>query len=159
METNVYTGKGYVRKETGRDGKRLVSYLLLFCLSQWVGIAAAQQEEKEKAAVVAAEQWLSLVDSGGYPESWREAAGYFRNAITEEEWDRSLKAVRSPLGKRLSRRVKSTNYATSLPGAPDGEYVVIQFETSFENKASAIETVTPMFEQGRGWRVSGYYIK
>jgi hypothetical protein len=46
-----------------------------------------------------------------------------------------------------------------LPGAPDGEYVVIQFETSFENKKSAIETVTPMIEINGGWRVSGYFIK
>jgi hypothetical protein len=55
--------------------------------------------------------------------------------------------------------VKRARYETSLPGAPDGEYVVIQFETSFENKKAAIETVTPMFEKNRGWRVSGYYIQ
>ncbi|MEW6584469.1 MAG: DUF4019 domain-containing protein, partial [Nitrospirota bacterium] len=54
--------------------------------------------------------------------------------------------------------VKSKKYATSLPGAPDGEYVVIEFETSFENKKSAVETVTPMMDSGK-WRVSGYYIK
>jgi hypothetical protein len=47
----------------------------------------------------------------------------------------------------------------SLPGAPDGEYVVIQFATSFENKKSAIETVTPMLDSDGEWRVSGYFIK
>jgi hypothetical protein len=46
-----------------------------------------------------------------------------------------------------------------LPGAPDGEYVVIQYETSFEKKAFAIETVTPSFEKDGIWRVSGYYIE
>jgi len=46
-----------------------------------------------------------------------------------------------------------------VPGAPDGEYVVLRFETSFENKAKAIETVTPMREKDGTWRVSGYYIK
>lgn len=68
-------------------------------------------------------------------------------------------AVRKPLGKLISRKVKNKNYTTSLPGAPDGEYVVIQFETSFEKKKSAIETVTPMMDKDRNWRVSGYYIK
>jgi hypothetical protein len=43
--------------------------------------------------------------------------------------------------------------------APDGEYVVIQFEASFENKKSAIETVTPMLDKDGNWRVSGYYVK
>jgi hypothetical protein len=58
-----------------------------------------------------------------------------------------------------SRKVKSKSYKTSLPGAPDGEYVVIEFETSFEHKKSSIETVTPMVEKDGNWRVSGYYIK
>jgi ribosomal protein S17E len=40
-----------------------------------------------------------------------------------------------------------------------GEYVVIQFETSFENKKTAVETVTPMMDKDGIWRVSGYYIK
>ena len=50
-------------------------------------------------------------------------------------------------------------FETSLPGAPDGEYVVIQMETSFENKASAVETITPMRDSDGEWRVAGYYIK
>lgn len=48
---------------------------------------------------------------------------------------------------------------TSLPGAPDGKYVVIQYDTSFENKKAAVETVTPMLDKDGKWRVSGYYIK
>jgi hypothetical protein len=59
----------------------------------------------------------------------------------------------------ISRKLKTKVYKTSLPGAPDGQYVVIQFETSFQNKKSAIETVTPMFEKDGRWKVSGYYIK
>ncbi|HWN92533.1 MAG TPA: DUF4019 domain-containing protein, partial [Verrucomicrobiae bacterium] len=47
----------------------------------------------------------------------------------------------------------------TLPGAPDGEYVVIQYETAFENKASAVETITPMLDKDGSWRISGYYIK
>jgi len=121
------------------------------------GIAA--QSHKESSAVIAAEKWLNLVDEGEYDESWKEAAEYFRNAVMKEQWEQSLQAVRKPLGKLLSRQVKSTAYSTSLPGAPDGEYVVIQFETSFENKKSATETVTPMMDKDGAWRVSGYYIK
>jgi hypothetical protein len=55
--------------------------------------------------------------------------------------------------------VISTTYATELPGAPDGEYVVIQFAASFKAKKSAVETVTPMKDEDGSWRVSGYYIK
>jgi hypothetical protein len=115
--------------------------------------------EKEKAAVSAAEKWLALVDEGKYGESWKEAAEYFRNAVKPEQWEQAAQAARKPLGKLVSRTVQSTSYRTSLPSAPDGEYVVIQFSASFENKESAIETVTPMMDKDGEWRVSGYYIK
>jgi hypothetical protein len=70
-----------------------------------------------------------------------------------------MQGARQPLGKLVSREFKSTHYTTSAPGAPDGQYVIIQYNTSFENKKSAVETVTPMLEQDGKWRVSGYYIK
>ena len=70
-----------------------------------------------------------------------------------------MAAVRGPLGKLISRKVIGTEYRTELPGAPDGEYLIIQFATSFEHKQSAVETVTPMRDREGTWRVSGYYIK
>jgi predicted SnoaL-like aldol condensation-catalyzing enzyme len=119
----------------------------------------AEQSEKEKIAVATADKWLGIVDEGKYGESWKEAAEYFRNAVKQDQWEQAVQAVRKPLGKLVSRKVKSTSYKTSLPGAPDGQYVVVEFETSFENKKSAIETVTPMMDNDGKWRVSGYYIK
>jgi hypothetical protein len=121
--------------------------------------AVAGSSEKVKAAVISAEKWLGLVDSEKYAESWKESAELFKNAIKQEQWKQSLEAVRKPLGKLVTRKIKTKTYKTSLPGAPDGEYVVIQFETSFQNKKSAIETVTPMKDKDGKWRVSGYYIK
>ncbi len=121
------------------------------------GIAA--EPEKEKAAVAAAEKWVALVDGGKYAESWKEAAAYFRNAVPQAQWEQLARAVRQPLGKPVSRKVKATTYKTALPGAPDGEYVVIEFETSFENKKDAVETVTPMLDKDGQWRASGYFIK
>ncbi len=113
----------------------------------------------EEAAVAASQKWLALVDEGNYSGSWEEAAEYFRLAVTMEQWQRSLAAFRGPLGKVVSRVLKAKKYTRTLPGAPDGEYVVIQYETSFENKKSAIETVTPMLDKDGKWRVSGYYIR
>jgi hypothetical protein len=116
-------------------------------------------EVAEKAAATAAGAWVSLVDGGDYAESWNQAAGFFKNAVTKEQWQQSLKAVRAPLGKMVARNLKSKQYTKTLPGAPDGEFVVIQYETTFENKKSAIETVTPMLDKDGKWRVSGYYIQ
>jgi len=138
---------------------RRIICLIVAALILGAGILMAAESGKEEAAISAAQKWLSLVDDGKYKESWKEAAEYFRNAVKQDQWEQSLESVRKPLGKLVSRKVKSKSCTTSLPGAPDGEYVVIQFETSFENKKSAIETVTPMLDKEGKWRVSGYFIK
>ncbi len=122
-------------------------------------IATAANEEAEQQALKAAEEWLSLMDTGKYPESWEQASRLFRGAVKKEQWEQTAAGVRNPLGALVSRAVGGLQYATSLPGAPDGEYVVIQFTTSFENKATAVETVTPMRDDDGQWRVSGYFIK
>ena len=114
---------------------------------------------KEEPAVEAAEKWLAKVDEGKYAESWKEAAELLRNAVTQEQWEKSVRAAREPLGKLVSRKMKTAEFRTTLPGAPDGWYVVIEFETSFENKKSAVETVTPTLEKDKSWRISGYFIK
>lgn len=115
--------------------------------------------EAEQAAIKAANAWLKIVDSGDYAESWQESAKFFRNALAKDRWEQSCQAFREPLGKLVSRQVKLTHYTTTAPGAPDGQYVIIQYNSSFENKKSAVETVTPMMDSDGQWRVSGYYIK
>ncbi len=138
---------------------RRIASLVVIGLFLSVVAANAESSEKEKAAASSAEIWLGVVDEGKYAESWKQAAELFRSAVKQEQWEQSLQAARKPLGKLVSRKLKSKTYKTSLPSAPDGEYVVIEFETSFENKKSAVETVTPMMDKDGKWRVSGYYIK
>ncbi len=111
------------------------------------------------AAVDSATFWLGLIDSGDYGASWEEAADIFKNAATKEQWAGMAKTVRQPLGKVISRRVMSKMPTKNVPGGPDGEYVIIQFKTSFENKKDAIETVTPILDEDGAWRVTGYYIR
>ena len=134
-------------------------FVMILYIILAVGMIAKADEEAEQQALEAAEQWLDLVDTGNYAESWEEAAEYFKSAVQKMQWQQTIKAIREPLGGVQSRDATWWQYTTSLPGAPDGEYVVIQFTTVFENKSSAVETVTPMLDQDGRWRVSGYYIK
>ncbi|MFQ5803220.1 MAG: DUF4019 domain-containing protein [Candidatus Methylomirabilales bacterium] len=135
----------------------------ILVLSVFLGLALFQpvtaDQAAEKEAFKAANNWLALVDGGSYAKSWERAADYFKAAVQEEQWVASLTAIRKPLGRAIYRTLKYKKYTTTLPGAPDGEYVVLQFATSFERKKSAMETVTPMRDKDGKWRVSGYYIK
>jgi Protein of unknown function (DUF4019) len=138
---------------------RRLAYLPLAAILGLVGCGAAGNPQAETAAVAAAEGWLSLIDDRQYAEAWEQAAQLFKGAVQNEQWVRTMETVRKPLGKTVSRELKSKQYRTTVPGAPDGEYVVIQFTTSFENKKSAVETITPMLDPDGQWRVSGYFIK
>ncbi len=144
--------------------KRLAGVILvgLFTLFVLLGNAAAAEPniaDQKEAAVATAKAWLALVDEGKYVESWDTAAELFQNAVPKGQWAQQLGGARGPLGKVLKRELRSKAYKTRLPGAPDGEYVVIQFGTSFANKKAAVETITPMLEKDGRWRVSGYFIR
>lgn len=130
--------------------------LTIFIASPFARAAESDSVSKAKAAATA---WLALVDGGKYVESWDAASTYFKGAITKDDWTKALGSVRSPLGKVKSRKLKSADFTRTLPGAPDGQYVVIQYDTEFENKAASVETITPALDKDGSWKVSGYYIK
>ena len=135
-------------------------YLAYGCIAavMLAGSSAAAQSPEDKAQS-AAETWLQVVDDGAYDASWDQAAKLFKGSITKEQWKQALTGARTPLGKRVSRKVKTRKYAEKLPGAPDGKYVVIEFDTAFEHKSTAVETVTPLLDTDGAWRVSGYFIR
>ena len=139
--------------------KRIVFVLFFLGILTMFGCSKPSNPEAEADALAAAEAWLALVDSGQYAESWDEAAQYFKGAVPKDKWLQTMNAARTPFGKNIFRKLKSKHYKTSLPGAPDGEYDVIKFNASFENKKSAVETITPMLDKDGTWRVSGYYMK
>ena len=113
---------------------------------------------REIAAQAAGEKWLALIDHGEYGKAWDECAQLFRQRVTREQWVDSLPSTRAPFGAVKSRNVEVAGYKTSLPGAPDGQYVTVRYRTSFETKENAEELVTLAFEDGL-WRPTGYSIR
>ena len=173
---------------TDRDGRAAVPYLLFFQTKQKptsssknssenssanrphvISVSPADRatnvdtneskSESETAVVSTAQSWLALIDDGRYSESWKEASAIVQGAVTEAAWENSMNTFRKPLGNLVLRKLKSAQHMTELPGATDGQYVVMQFETSFTNKKSAIETVTFMLEKDGQWKSAGYFIK
>ena len=136
----------------------LALLVLTLSMSASAAFAQAPSGDIEKARNEANE-WLSLIDKGDYRESWIRAASLFRDRVSMDQWEEQVGGVRDSLGTLVSRKFKTATFATTLPGAPDGKYVVLQYDTSFAHKKSAVETVTPMMDKDGQWRVSGYYIR
>ena len=138
--------------------KTIVS-LCIVTISVALAPVALSSESSEAPAESAALTWLGLIDAGNYPQSWSSASAVFRQKISATQWQSAVAGARAPLGALKSRTLVSATPMTSLPGAPDGHYVVIRYDSSFEHKASATETVTPMLDPDGKWHVFGYYIK
>jgi predicted transcriptional regulator len=90
---------------------------------------AADAVTKGQAAV---EAWLTLTDAGKYGESWEAGAAVFKAAVTKAAWEKAMTDSRKPLGAVKSRKLKSATFSTSLPQAPPGEYVIVQYDTIFD---------------------------
>ena len=144
--------------EEGRVNSMPLVAVLVLSLSLWCSAIHAE-DTFAQGATAAAETWLRQMDAGDYAGSWRETSASMQRAITEQARIASLTRVRRPLGKVVSRQLKQVQHTQSMPGASDGDSVVMQFDTRFENNQTAVETVTCMQEKKGEWKAAGYYIK
>ena len=139
--------------------KRLAEILVLLGLLLVRTMSPAGETKPEVAAQAAAEKWLALVDAGKYDESWQEMSAPFKKEVSKRKWKSTIEEIRKSPGRAVSRKLKSAEYTKELPGAPEGEYVVTKFDTAFEHKPAAVETVTLVLGQDLIWRVSSYAVK
>jgi hypothetical protein len=136
--------------------RSVVRGALLLFLAAAPALAAGPGEAE---GIKAAEDWLKLMDDAQYGASWEASATLFQAAVSKSDWEWRAASVRAPLGKVLSRKLASKQLVHALPGAPDGTYVVLVYDTRFEHKEQARETVTVALESSGRFRGAGYFIR
>ncbi len=134
--------------------RTLFAVLTIVAAAGVIGVAAPAEEDAEAGA----KAWVALIDSQKYAQSWTESSSLFQAGVKQSDWVPMVKKVRDGMGSLVTRKPLKTTMAKSLPGAPDGEYAVVQFDTAFKNKAKAVETITMMKDDGK-WKCAGYFIK
>lgn len=107
----------------------------------------------------AADAWLAQRDAGDVQGTWEGTSSLFRQLVNVEQWKTSLGTVDLTFGRPLSRELRDTEYRESVPGAPDGHYVVLTYDAELERKKEAVETVVTMLDADGEWRVGGYFVK
>jgi Protein of unknown function (DUF4019) len=137
-------------------------FLLLGVMAGFLSLPLKAETDSKQAAEAAMQTWLGEIDQGKYDQSWNDAALAFQKAITSPQWVAALNGARTPVGKCLNRKLASAMEQTDVPspsGTQHGDFVIAQFDSSFENLKYAVETVT--FEKAADgtWKAAGYYIK
>jgi len=130
--------------------------LTVLCIMTAILTLTTANAQSEAEVSADAQKWFSLVDDLKYEESWKEASSMFRNEVTQDQWIAALTRSRKPLGALVSRTRARIQFAKSLRGAPDAEYVILHFQTTFANK-TATERLTLVKEDGR-WRLAAFGI-
>ena len=113
----------------------------------------------DKETIAASEKWLALLDTGKAGQAWDVSSKLLKSQVTRSKWIAGIGDMRKPFGKIASRTGEKFARAHSLPGAPDGDYSIIEFESTFANGKKAQEQLIWTLETGDVWRVSGYYIR
>ncbi|PSQ98917.1 MAG: hypothetical protein BRD51_02635 [Bacteroidetes bacterium SW_11_64_17] len=102
-------------------------------------LPAQSNEQAVEAAKEAAQEWLALLDAGKYETTWEEGQAH------------------AALDSLRSRSLVAARYATDIPNAPEGEYVVAQYKSMYGAKET-VETTYLKKDDGT-WRVAGYFVK
>ncbi|ALC15868.1 hypothetical protein DSOUD_1084 [Desulfuromonas soudanensis] len=134
----------------------LLSALLIIFLPRF---SERPEKEKAQAAAAAVDAFLQRVDSDRYAESWQISASLLKGKVPEQLWVDQLGKIRAVAGPLVERTEESMTYSTSAKDSPEGEYIVVTFDTSFERKKDASEIVTVTLDTDGVWRVAGYFIR
>ena len=139
---------------------RIHVVLILACLVMILFPVLSERPDADKAdaATAAAEKFLELIDNEQYKLSWQATSAPLRAKVSEEAWTEQLGKVRTRVGPIVERRQKKITYSTSAHEQPDGEYIVLTYDSQFKDVVGVTETITVMLDQD-AWRVAGYFIQ
>jgi len=127
-------------------------YVFLALLALFPLAAFAEQGAKEAAA-----EWVELLDKGKYDEAWEKGALTLRLKVNRQVWNSLMAAMRTPLGAVKERKLLKELPAKDPENLPKGDYMVVLFETSFQDGKTRRELVTLVQETDGNWRPLTYH--
>jgi hypothetical protein len=135
-----------------------------FCLAVIAIVCLALPTQKLNAeyfsseALVQAEAYVAVIDSGDFEQAYRKASRYLQLTQPIEEWLREQNRTRQLLGAVLERQLKTIRARDAYPGLPDGDYLIVCYEARTGFKQEAIEVLLLKQEAGE-WLICKYSIR
>ena len=83
--------------------------------------------EEEAAAQREALGFLGYLDHGRYADSYAYTGMLIRASNDRDAFALQIKKARAGTGALQSRNLIDASYATSVPGAPEGQYVLLHY--------------------------------
>jgi hypothetical protein len=99
------------------------------------------------------QDWLSLVDRGNYSQTWNDLSDVLKSAFTKVDWVNSLSSYHKSFGKLTKRKQQ---YVTESSDPSIGDYLIFQYQSSFEKKNIVNEAVSVIKDRDGNWKILGY---
>lgn len=125
-----------------------------------VGSPLAAQEDQTsriEAATETAAVWLVLIDEGAYDESWDAASSVIQGDMHRDEWGPTIRQARAPYDPISDRELVQSQFMTSIPNMPEGEYVRLIFAT--DTASGKVNEIVALIYEGGAWSVMGYFLR
>jgi len=110
-------------------------------------------------SVMAAAEFLFLVDTEEYAESWEVSSATLQKMLSQQAWSEKISELRSFLGPIVERAHQNIAYTDDATDVPTGEYVVMTFISKFELRERVTETITLLLGDDNRWQVVGYFLR
>lgn len=130
---------------------RIICLTVVLCFNP-IGQAQARDEG---AALLAARDFLGLMDEAAFLAAYDAASEVLRLSYQAQDWVDQATLRQKRLGQVIQRRLMKTRQVASFPNLPDGEYALFFFESQTRRKLRAMEIV--LVESGGYWPVVAYY--
>ena len=101
----------------------------------------AEPSSTDHLSAQEAVSFLELMDQAHYDDAWLSLSPLFQSLNNQAQWQNRQQTIRAAYGALSSRQLDRISYRQTYTLSPDGAYVVVQFESSYTNKANTIETV------------------
>lgn len=142
--------------------KMIRSLLAAVLLGSCLQLAFAQDAEPSDL-VRGGLQAIQMIDQNKTGELWDGATPAARKRVSRDDFVNQVAKARTPLGAAQQRTWVAINRQVVGEGNQElaGQYVSIEYETRFANKANATvrELVTFQLGDDRVWRFSGYVLR
>ena len=107
-------------------------------------------------AQAAANAWLASFDTGEGADNWLQSASIFKERVRQEDWQKRVDDQRTQFGRLKTRTLKGMEFTRQLENAPDGEYFVLRYLSTYAKKDTVVEILVPTRDRDGNWKIANY---
>lgn len=105
------------------------------------------------------DRFLGQLDRGDYRAAWTQTTSLFQALNQQSAWAHRQETLRTAYGPLTGRQLTRLSHRDTYAQSPDGNYVIIQYDSVFRNKTTCCETVVLDCRDKTDCRVREYVLR